>query len=77
MVEEVLSCDQLFSCLLPEQAHFVADGVESEGGEIEHQQHVGQTFFSVSEVVLEVVSVDCEFVEGITIDFPSASCAVK
>lgn len=41
--EEVASGDHLLPGLLPELAHFITDGVDSEGGEVEHQQQVGQT----------------------------------
>ena len=51
--------------------------MDGESDEVEHQQHVGQAFLAVSEVVFEVVSVVLEFVEGFVFDFPSASCAIK
>ena len=51
--------------------------MDGEGDEVEHQQHVGQAFLAVSEVVFEVVSVVLEFVEGFVFDFPSASGAVE
>ena len=51
--------------------------MDGEGDEVEHQQHVGQAFLAVSEVVFKVVSVVLEFVEGFVFDFPSASCAIK
>ncbi len=51
--------------------------MDGEGDEVEHQQHVGQAFLAVSEVVFEVASVVLEFVEGFVFDFPSASCVVE
>ena len=71
--EEVASGDAFFPGVLPEPAHLVVDGVDGEGDEVEHQQHVGQAFVAVSEVVLEVVFVVLEFVEGFVFNFPSAS----
>ena len=75
--EEVASGSEFFPDFLPQPAHLVADGVDGEGDEVEHQRHVGQAFLAVSEVVFEVVSVVLEFVEGFVFDFPSASCAVE
>ena len=75
--EEVASGYEFFPGFLPQPAHLVADGVDGEGDEVEHQQHVGQAFVAVSEVVFEVVSVVLEFVEGFVFDFPSASCTVE
>ena len=75
--EEVASGNEFFPGFLLQPAHLVADGVDGEGDEVEHQQHVGKALLAVSEVVFEVVSVVLEFVEGFVFDFPSASCAVK
>ena len=74
--EEIASGDEFFAGFLPQPAHLVADGVDGEGDEVEHQQHVGQAFVAVSKVVFEVVSVVLEFVEGFVFDFPSASCTL-
>ena len=74
--EEIASGNEFFAGFLPQPAHLVADGVEGEGDEVEHQQHVGQAFAAVSEVVFKVVSVVLEFVEGFVFDFPSASCTL-
>ena len=67
---------RVFPGLSARAGHLVADGMDGEGDEVEHQQHVGQAFLAVSEVVFKVVSVVLEFVEGFVFDFPLASCAL-
>src|SRR3954466_8414849 len=53
----------------------IGDGVEGEGEQVEGDEEVGQGELAVAEVVLEVVALGLEDVEGLVLDLPSGAAA--
>src|SRR3954454_19758993 len=51
------------------------DGMEGEGEEIEGHEEAGKDEFAVAEIVLEVVAVGLEDVEGLVLDLPAGPAA--
>src|SRR5215472_6048990 len=60
---------------LPQGLGLIADRVEGEGEQIEGDQQSGQVLLAVAEVVLEVVAIGFENVEGLVLNFPSGTAA--
>ena len=53
----------------------VGNGVEREGEQVEADQEAGQGLLAVAEVVLEVVALGLEHVEGLVLDLPAGAAA--
>jgi len=53
----------------------ISGGVECEGEQVEGDKDTGKGFLAVSKVVLEMVSVGLEHVEGLVLDLPSCPSA--
>ena len=54
----------------PGQDGKVCGGVEGEGEQVEREEDAGQGLLAVTEVVLKVVAVGLEHVEGFVLDLP-------
>ena len=68
VAEEVASRDEPGPGLVPQAVQAVEHGVEGEGEQVDHRQQVGQTGLAVPEVVLQVVALAREAVEGLVFD---------
>ena len=53
----------------------IGRGVEREGEQVEGDQDAGQCFLAVAKIVLEIVSVGLEHVEGLVLDLPPRATA--
>ena len=75
MLEEAVcgaTCDDGGS---PSENGEPSGGVEGEGEQVEGDEKAGESFLAVPEVVLEVVSVGLEDVEGLVLDLPTGAAA--
>ena len=59
----------------PSQHAKISRGVEGERKQIEGNQNAGQGLLAVSKVVLKIVSVGLEHVEGLVLDLPASPAA--
>jgi hypothetical protein len=53
----------------------VADGVHGEGQQVQGHQNGGEVALAVTEIVLDVVSLGLEDVEGLVFDLPASATA--
>jgi hypothetical protein len=53
----------------------LGDGVEGEGEQVEGDEDAGEGLLAVAEIVLEVVAVGLEDVEGLVLDLPAGAAA--
>src|SRR5580693_2424662 len=53
----------------------ISGGVEREGQQVESDQNAGQGLLAMSKVVLKIVSVGLQHVEGLVLDLPSCPSA--
>jgi hypothetical protein len=71
LAEEVVAGPLFFAGCAPEVIGDIADGMECEGNEVQRDEDGGEVCFAVSEVVLEVLAVVFQDIEGLVLDFPS------
>ena len=69
------ACTQPGDCVAPEPFDEVAEVVQGEGDEVEGDEDGRQGLFAVAEIVLEVVAVVLEDVEGLVLDLPARAAA--
>ena len=75
MLEEAIlrtTCDDGGS---PGEDGEIGGGVEGEGEQVKGDQHAGEGFLTMSEIVFEVVSVGLEHVESLVLDLPACATA--
>src|ERR1700722_4593896 len=53
----------------------ISGGVERKGQQIEGDQDAGQGFLAVAKIVLEIISVGLQHVEGLVLDLPACPAA--
>ena len=53
----------------------LGDGVEGEGEQVEGDEEAGEGLLAMAEIVLEVVAVRLEDVEGLVLDLPAGATA--
>ena len=76
VLEQAHSRAEPLAGLLPECFGEFAGGVQREGEQVEDDEHVGEGVGAVAEVVLEVVTVLLEDIEGFVLDLPSGAGAL-
>jgi len=75
LFEEVVSRDPGRHGVLPGQDAQLRDGVISEGQEVEGHEDTDEGFLAVAKIVLEVVPIGLEDVEGLVLDLPPGAPA--
>src|SRR5690349_25073922 len=75
MLEEVVPGAASGDGVAPGEDAERGDGVEGEGEEIEGDEEVGKGELAVAEIVLEVVAVGLEDVEGLVLNLPPGTAA--
>src|SRR5580658_5234486 len=75
VAEERPACSELLPGGAPQLVGDVADGVDREGQQVQRYQDGGEVLLAVAEVVLDVVSLGLEDVEGFVLDFPAGATA--
>src|SRR6516162_7174215 len=75
IVEELAAGAELLPGGAPEFVGDVADGVHGEGQQVQGHQNGGEVALAVTEIVLDVVSLGLEDVEGLVFDLPASATA--
>ena len=75
IVEELAAGAELLPGGAPEFVGDVADGVNGEGQQVQSRQDGGEVALAVTEIVLDVVSLGLENVEGLVLDLPAGATA--
>ena len=75
IVEELAAGAELLPGGAPEFVGDVADGVNGEGQQVQGRQDGGEVALAVTEIVLDVVSLGLENVEGLVLDLPAGATA--
>jgi hypothetical protein len=70
VLEQALSGAFGIAGLDPQFFEAVADGVEREGEKVHGGEQHGQVLFAVAEIVLKMIAVVFQYVEGLVLDFP-------
>lgn len=70
LVEEAAAGAGLAPALLPQVGDAIQDLVQREGEQVQRREQVRQTVLAVPEVVLEVVAVARQAIEGLILDLP-------
>src|SRR6202007_191303 len=70
IVEELAAGGEFLPSAMPDSLGAVADGVDREGQEIQGREHGGEVLFSVAEIVLDIITLGFENVEGLVFDLP-------
>ena len=75
VLEQADSRPELATRLLPQGFGEFAGRVHGEGEQVEDDQNAGEGVLAMAEVVLEMVAVLLEDVEGLVLDLPAGACA--
>src|SRR6516225_6213147 len=73
--EELAAGSELLPGGAPEFVGDVADGVNGESQQVQGHQDGGEVALAVTEIVLDVISLGLENVEGLVLDFPAGATA--
>jgi hypothetical protein len=75
MLEEAIRGTTGDDGVSPGEGAKISGGVECEGEQIEGDKNTSEGFLAVSKIVLKVVTVGLEHVEGLVLDLPTGAAA--
>ena len=75
VVEEGDASAGLFAGPRPQVLGQLGEGMVGEGDQIEGDEHGGEVFLAVTEIVLEVVALGLERIKALVLDLPSGTAA--
>ena len=73
IIEEVAACAGIVAALPPQAPHAVQQRVQREGEQVESGEQIGQAPAAVPEIVLEIVALAGQAMEGLVLDLPAGS----